>query len=210
MRLRSIMPAAPPRRPLAPQAAMPSPFEEGRHGHATSQPALHAGLRHPRPHPGQRPAAVVVAEQRLLASRNYWVASRWPDGRPHAMPVWGVWHEAAFWFSSSRGSRKVRNLAADPRCVVTTENAVTVVIEGTPRWSPPPGRWPGCWRWRTPRHTSYGIELLDPAVNATIQVRPRWASGWPRTTSPVRPPAGPSAQNEPGHREAVYRIPAPE
>jgi transposase len=60
MRLRSIMFAAPPRRLLAPQAAMSSPFEEGRHGHATSQPAVHAWLRHPRPHPGQRPAAVVV------------------------------------------------------------------------------------------------------------------------------------------------------
>jgi hypothetical protein len=28
------------------------------------------------------------AEERLTASRNYWVASSWPDGRPHAMPVW--------------------------------------------------------------------------------------------------------------------------
>jgi hypothetical protein len=30
------------------------------------------------------------AEERLTASRNYWVASSWPDGRPHSMPVWGV------------------------------------------------------------------------------------------------------------------------
>ena len=29
------------------------------------------------------------AEQRLLAARNYWVASCWPDGRPHVMPVVG-------------------------------------------------------------------------------------------------------------------------
>jgi len=59
------------------------------------------------------------AEERLTASRNYWVASSWPDGRPHAMPVWGIWHDGALWFSSSRQSRKARNLAADPRCVVT-------------------------------------------------------------------------------------------
>ena len=26
-------------------------------------------------------------------------------------------------------------------------------------------------------HTDYSIELLDPAVNATIRVRPRWAFG---------------------------------
>ncbi len=47
------------------------------------------------------------------------------------MPVWGVWDQDAFWFSSSLGSRKVRNLQADPRCVVATENTQEpVVIEG--------------------------------------------------------------------------------
>jgi general stress protein 26 len=72
------------------------------------------------------------AEQRLASSRNYWVVSLWPDGRPHAMPVWGLWHERAFWFSSSKGSRKARNLGADPRCVVTTEDAADpVVMEGS-------------------------------------------------------------------------------
>jgi hypothetical protein len=27
------------------------------------------------------------AEERLIASHNYWVATVWPDGRPHVMPV---------------------------------------------------------------------------------------------------------------------------
>ncbi len=31
------------------------------------------------------------AEERLTDSRNCWVVTVWPDGRPHAMPVWGVW-----------------------------------------------------------------------------------------------------------------------
>jgi hypothetical protein len=30
------------------------------------------------------------AEQRLTESRNYWITSLWPDGRPHSMPVWAV------------------------------------------------------------------------------------------------------------------------
>ena len=72
------------------------------------------------------------AEQRLAGSRNYWVTSLWPDGRPHLMPVWGVWDGAALWFSSGRRSRKARNLAADARCVVATEDAnEPVVLEGT-------------------------------------------------------------------------------
>jgi len=31
------------------------------------------------------------AEQRLHSSHTFWVVTLWPDGRPHAMPVWGVW-----------------------------------------------------------------------------------------------------------------------
>src|SRR5919197_5155641 len=72
------------------------------------------------------------AEERLRTSRNYWLATHWPDGRPHVMPVWAIWHDGALWFSSSRSSRKARNLAADPRCVLTTENALQpVVVEGS-------------------------------------------------------------------------------
>jgi PPOX class probable F420-dependent enzyme len=71
------------------------------------------------------------AEERLKASREYWVATVRPDGRPHLMPVWGVWHEGAFWFSSGEQSRKARNLRSDPRCSISTSNAAEpVVIEG--------------------------------------------------------------------------------
>src|SRR5215217_6444937 len=45
------------------------------HGHITSEPAVHARLRHRRPHPGQRPAAMVlgrgaVAQLAYLLGRN--------------------------------------------------------------------------------------------------------------------------------------------
>src|SRR5688572_3228379 len=71
------------------------------------------------------------AQERLVGSRNYWIVTLWPDGRPHSMPVWGVWDDGALWFSSGGRSRKARNLAADPRCVVTTEDATEpVVVEG--------------------------------------------------------------------------------
>ena len=50
------------------------------------------------------------AEERLIASHEYWLATVRPDGRPHLMPVWGVWSDGSLWFSSSEGSRKARNL----------------------------------------------------------------------------------------------------
>src|SRR3954453_8407189 len=71
------------------------------------------------------------AEQRLARSHDYWVATVWPDGRPHVMPVWGAWFDDSVWFSSDQTSRKARNLAADPRCVITTDNPrEPVVVDG--------------------------------------------------------------------------------
>ena len=33
------------------------------------------------------------ATERLTANRNYWVVTVSPQSVPHAMPVWGVWHD---------------------------------------------------------------------------------------------------------------------
>lgn len=117
------------------------------------------------------------AVERLTGSRNYWVVTRWPDGRPHAMPVWGVWDQDAFWFSSSLGSRKARNLKADPRCTVATENTQEpVVLEGAAEIVTNPQALERMLALENAKYkTSYGIEMLDPAKNATIQVVPSWA-----------------------------------
>ena len=71
------------------------------------------------------------AEERLAATRNFWVATARADGRPHVMPVWGLWLDGLFWFSTARTSVKARNLFARPDCVITTERAdEAVILEG--------------------------------------------------------------------------------
>ncbi len=74
------------------------------------------------------------AEERLALSRNFWLVTVNATGRPHSMPVWGVWMPARerFGFSCASTARKVRNIAANPQVVVTNDDAVHVVsIEGT-------------------------------------------------------------------------------
>ena len=72
------------------------------------------------------------AEEILRAGHNYWVASARADGRPHAMPVWAVWHAGALWFSTGGESRKARNLATRAECSVGTELGTNaIVVEGT-------------------------------------------------------------------------------
>jgi nitroimidazol reductase NimA-like FMN-containing flavoprotein (pyridoxamine 5'-phosphate oxidase superfamily) len=71
------------------------------------------------------------AGERLSQAHNYWLATTRPDGRPHAVPVWGIWLDDAFYFSTGTRSRKARNLAANARCVVCPENAAeAVILEG--------------------------------------------------------------------------------
>jgi general stress protein 26 len=71
------------------------------------------------------------AVERLDKARNYWVATTRPDGRPHSMPVWGLWLDDAFFFGSGRQSAKSRNLAANPAIVVHLESGdETVIVEG--------------------------------------------------------------------------------
>jgi len=70
--------------------------------------------------------------QRLQDARNYWVSTASSDGIPHAMPVWGVWGERGFTFSTGPSTRKARNLYGNPRAVVHLEDgAATLVVEGT-------------------------------------------------------------------------------
>jgi Pyridoxamine 5'-phosphate oxidase len=72
------------------------------------------------------------AVERLEKSHNYWIATSRPDGHPHLMVIWGVWWRDAFWFSTGRRTRKARNIAARPECVIGTEGADEAVIaEGT-------------------------------------------------------------------------------
>jgi PPOX class probable F420-dependent enzyme len=68
------------------------------------------------------------AEKHLEAGRSYWIVTTRPDGRPHAMPVWGVWLDGAVHWSSSADSVKARNLARDPRVVVHLDSGDDVVI----------------------------------------------------------------------------------
>jgi hypothetical protein len=71
------------------------------------------------------------AVQVLENARRYWLATVRPDGAPHMMPIWGVWLEESFRFMTGPKSRKARNLAINPRCVISPERADKVlVLEG--------------------------------------------------------------------------------
>jgi nitroimidazol reductase NimA-like FMN-containing flavoprotein (pyridoxamine 5'-phosphate oxidase superfamily) len=78
--------------------------------------------------------------ERLLADAQlYWIITVRADGRPHAVPLVGVWQDGAFAFCTGPEEQKKRNLDADPHVAVTTgstgangwASGKDVVVEGT-------------------------------------------------------------------------------
>jgi PPOX class probable F420-dependent enzyme len=115
------------------------------------------------------------AEDRLRASHDYWLATVWPDGRPHVMPVWGVWRDDQLWFSSSGSSRKTRNLAHDSRCTATTDNPLEpVVVEGRAEQIADADAITAFTASVNSKYsTDYGVEFF--AGNACLRLTPAWA-----------------------------------
>jgi len=115
------------------------------------------------------------ALSRLAASHDYWVATVWPDGHPHLVPVWGVWREDALWFGSALQARKARNLAAEPRCTLTTDDPHRpVVLDGVAERIVDHHRIAGFAEHVNREYgTRYGPDFYDPATNGTYRVAPR-------------------------------------
>jgi hypothetical protein len=115
------------------------------------------------------------AEQRLKKSHNYWIVTSRPSGAPHAMPVWGIWVDSVFYFSTGRASRKSKNLAKNKHCVVCNELAhEAVIVEGTAKEVKDAKL---IRRLGVPYHAKYKPWKLDPAMGAIYAVAPRVVFG---------------------------------
>ena len=63
---------------------------------------------------------------------TYWLATTRPDGRPHVAAVGALWVDGKIYIVSGARTRKSRNLAARPSCVVSASlTGIDLVFEGT-------------------------------------------------------------------------------
>jgi hypothetical protein len=86
----------------------------------------------------------------------------------------GVWLGDRLWFSSGLGSRKARNLAADPRCTLTTDDTRDPVVpEGTAERVSDGGRIAAFVAAVNAKHDAGMTEgFQDPGANGTCAVAP--------------------------------------
>lgn len=67
-------------------------------------------------------------EQRLTEARNYWLCTVRPNGRPHAIPKWGVWVNGRVYFDGSPETRHAKNIANNPHVTLHLESGDNVVV----------------------------------------------------------------------------------
>jgi hypothetical protein len=139
------------------------------------------------------------AHDHLVASHDFWLATQRADGRPHLMPVWGVWDGSALWFSSARSSRKAANLRAHPRCSIATDNAYEpVILEGDAIAVTDEQQLRAALELENRKYgTDYGAEMIDTATNSWFRLQPVWAFSLDEddfTGSPTRWSFAPNAE----------------
>jgi general stress protein 26 len=114
----------------------------------------------------------------LEKSHNYWIATTRPDGRPHLMLVWGIWWQDAFWFSTGRRTRKAKNIAADPHCVIATEKAdEAVILEGAAQEITDRAIWKQIVEVYNGKYGGDVGPLLETSNSCVIRVQPQIAFG---------------------------------
>lgn len=113
-----------------------------------------------------------------------WLTTVNADGSPHVTGVGALWADGAFWFETGERTRKGRNLARDPRCVLSlATHEFDLVLEGEAH------------------------QVTDPPTVAAMAQR--WvAEGWPARVDDTGRAltaefSAPSAGAPPWH---VYRI----
>ena len=102
--------------------------------------------------------------KRLERERNIWLATTCADGRPHLVPVWFVYWEAAVYICVEPQSVKARNLARDPRTTLALEDgdrALVLAGKAAPVLAPPEvaARFKAKYNWELGSDTQYTTVL---------------------------------------------------
>jgi hypothetical protein len=114
-------------------------------------------------------------EPMLEQSRNYWLAIS-GTVTPIVAPVWGIWVDGVFVFSTDPVSRKAKALAKQPGCVIHLESGDDVlIVHGIAERLAPGDALP----YLAPYERKYGVAIdLERPDHAAFRVTPLFALSW--------------------------------
>lgn len=125
------------------------------------------------------------AEERLAKSRNYWICTVRPDGRPHSIPVWGFWLEGALYFGTARSTRKARNLSNNPALSVHLESGEDVIILEGKAIEVDLQDKPALKKLDAASRAKYNMPLMVVPESVLYSIRPRVVLAWTEKDFPT-------------------------
>ncbi len=129
----------------------------------------------------QTTLAWAEVRERLVCAPHYWLASVRPDGRPHVVPLDGIWHDDRWYFGGSPQAVKHRNLQADPRAVLHLEDARrAVIVEGACELVRPDADLAAVLAQATQAKYGYPVDPASYAEQEIWCLRPQRALSWQR------------------------------
>ena len=118
---------------------------------------------------------------RLVGATHYWLATTRPDGRPHVVPLDGVWLDDRWYFGGSAKTVKHRNLRANGRAVLHLEDAEqAVIVEGVCEQTFPAGELADRLSERSKSKYGYGPDPASYQKSGVWCLRPERVLSWHR------------------------------
>ena len=124
------------------------------------------------------------AEERLTQSRNYWICTSRPDGRPHSIPVCGFWIDGTLYFGTARSSRKARNLAENAAVSIHLDSGDDVVILEGAAVEVDLTHKPTFKKLDAASRAKYKMHLMVVPESVLYSVRPRVVLAWTEKNFP--------------------------
>jgi hypothetical protein len=129
----------------------------------------------------EAPLAWGEVRARLAGAMHYWLATTRPDGRPHVVPLDGLWVDDAWFFGGSAETVKHRNLKANPRAVVHLDDSEhAVIVEGRCEEIVPDERLARRLSELSKSKYGYGPDPANYATTGVWRLRPDRVISWQR------------------------------
>jgi len=127
------------------------------------------------------PLAWADVRARLEEAKHYWLATVRPDGRPHVVPLDGIWLGDAWYFGGSSETVKHSNLSNNPRAVMHLEDASSaIMIEGACEELSPDQGLAARLSEQSRAKYGYGPDPATYAASGNWRLRPATVLAWTR------------------------------
>lgn len=119
-----------------------------------------------------------VVEKRLRDAERYWIATTRSDGRPHVIPIDGLWLDGIWYFGGAPETVHQRSVKENPNVVMHLEDTMqAVIVEGVAEWLTPSAE--GAKRLAEANKKKYGYPTSPDQYSSGVWgLEPRRVLAW--------------------------------